>query len=218
MKRLKTTVLSTLLGMLVMEPTGQAQVTPLSPDQLRERERLLNFLSQGVTAYSQGLRSNDPQLRLNTTAPGGAWWTNTALVERLGLTEEQKSRIERTFENHRQNIVTTTMLLEKEEAQLNRLLEAEPLDKNAVQTQIDRVIQARGEMERANSAMTLEMREQLTRAQWLQLPRVGVSYTVTTTGGGGRGQRTGGGQRSPDPTGTGTTPQPGGRRGGRGPQ
>jgi hypothetical protein len=216
MKRFSNTVLSTLFGVSLMGTAGHAQgVAPLTPDQLRERERLFNLLSQAVTNLYQGQTTDRPvALRLNTTTTGGAWWTNTALVERLGLTEEQKSRIERTFENHKQNIVTTTTQLEKEELQLNRLLEAEPLDKNAVQTQIDRVIQARGEMERANSAMTLEMREQLTRAQWLQLPRVGVAYTIGTTGGGGRGA----GQRSPAPPGTGTTPQPGGRRGGRGPQ
>src|SRR5439155_1830032 len=83
--------------------------------------------------------------------------------------DDQKAKIERAFENHPLRIVSNTELLEKEEAQLARLLEAEPLDRNAVLTQIDHVTQARGEMERENSAMTLEMREQLTRTQWMQL-------------------------------------------------
>jgi len=118
------------------------------------------------------------------TWPTGAWWTNTALVQQLGLTDDQKTKIERTFENHRQSIVSSTALLEKEEAQLGRLLEAEPLDRNAVLTQIDRVVQARGEMERASAAMTMEMREILTRVQWMQLQgspqtRVRVGANVT---------------------------------------
>jgi TonB family protein len=100
---------------------------------------------------------------------GGAWWTNPALIQRLGLTDDQRAKLDRAFENHRQKIVLSTAVLEKEEAQLARLLEAETIDRSAVFTQIDRVTQARGEMERANSAMTLEMREQLTRAQWMQL-------------------------------------------------
>jgi len=99
----------------------------------------------------------------------GAWWTNTAVIQRLGLTDDQKAKIERAYENHRQNIVSTSSTLEKEEAQLAKLLEAENVDRTAVQSQIDRIIQARGEVERANSAMTLEMREYLTRAQWMQL-------------------------------------------------
>src|SRR5204862_606411 len=81
----------------------------------------------------------------------GAWWMNTALMQRLGITDEQRGKIERTFENHRQAILSTTDLLEKEEAQLARLLDTESIDRNAVFTQIDRVIQARSEMERASA-------------------------------------------------------------------
>jgi len=136
---------------------------------------------------------------------GGAWWTNTNLISRLGITDEQKARIERAYENHRQGITAATAQLEKEEVQLGRLLEAEPLDKNAVLSQIDRVVQARGEVERTSAAMTLEMREQLTRAQWMQLPQqnqprgtftTGRPYTTNEAPAGGR---TGGGQRQPAP-------------------
>jgi Spy/CpxP family protein refolding chaperone len=114
----------------------------------------------------------------------GAWWTNTALVQRLGLTEDQKTRIQRAFENHRVNLESSKTLLEKEEGQLARLLEAETLDRGAILSQVDRVTQARSEMERTNSVMTLEMREVLTRAQWMQLPQRSVAVSWTTRGGG----------------------------------
>lgn len=100
---------------------------------------------------------------------------NTALMQRLGITDDQKAKIERTYENHRQAILSTTDQLEKEEALLARLLDAEPVDRNAVLTQIDRVTQARSEMERAGAVMTLEIREHLTRAQWEQLPRANAT-------------------------------------------
>jgi Spy/CpxP family protein refolding chaperone len=118
--------------------------------------------------------------RVVRTQVAGAWWTNGALMQRLGLTNDQKVKIERTFENHRVSIVSTTNLVEKEEAQLARLMETEPVDRNALFAQIDRVIQARSEMERANAAMTVEIREHLTRAQWLLLPR--TSLTITPAG------------------------------------
>jgi Spy/CpxP family protein refolding chaperone len=130
-----------------------------------------------------GPQNDTRAVRIQTS--GGAWWMNTALMQLLGITDEQKAKIERTFENHRQAIVSSTDALEKEEAQLARLLDAEPVDQNAVYTQIDRVVQARGEMERINSVMTLEMRQHLTRAQWDQLSR-----TNFTTGAAGRGGRT----------------------------
>src|SRR5262245_35198190 len=62
----------------------------------------------------------------------GAWWMNSALMQRLGITDEQRARIERTFENHRQAILSTTDTLEKEEAALGRLLDADPIDRNAI--------------------------------------------------------------------------------------
>jgi hypothetical protein len=115
------------------------------------------------------------------TTIGGAWWTNTALVQQLGLTDDQKAKIEKAYENHRQNIVSSTQLLDKEEAQLGKLLDADSIDRNAVYTQIDRVVHARSEMERENSAMTMEMRESLTRTQWMQLQAAPQWITGTGT-------------------------------------
>jgi Spy/CpxP family protein refolding chaperone len=108
---------------------------------------------------------------------------NTVLMQRLGITDEQRAKIEKTFDSHRPAIVSATDLLEKEEAQLARLLDAESIDRNAVFSEIDRVIQARSEMERANALMTLEMREYLTRTQWEQLPRMNFSTTAAVPGG-----------------------------------
>jgi len=218
MKRYKNTVCCVVSMVLLCAATVRAQVVriqnPAEPDEERRRIRLL------LDEYNlrlQGFQARGPQLdglnvnRVVTAQVPGAWWTNTALVERLGLTDDQKAKIERTFENHRQNILSATAQLEKEELTLNRLLEAETIDRNAILSQIDRVVQARGEVERTNSAMTLEMREHLTRDQWMQLPRTstgtGVFYGVR--GGGGRGG-------APAPGTTTPPPGAGGRRGGRG--
>jgi Spy/CpxP family protein refolding chaperone len=117
-----------------------------------------------------------------------AWWTDTALMTRLGLSDVQKARIENTFQAHRQNLTTSKDALEKEEAQLSKLLEADPIDRPSVLTQINKVIQARSDMERTNATMTLEMREQLTRAQWTQLQAQPAGQVgLRVRGGGGRG-------------------------------
>jgi hypothetical protein len=109
-------------------------------------------------------------LRSIANQPNAAWWTNAALVARLGLTAEQMKKVEATFDQYRQAIVQNTTDLAREEAALERLLETDPLEPaKIISPQIDRVIQARGELERTNSKMTLEMRQSLTRAQWVQL-------------------------------------------------
>src|SRR5439155_7327226 len=142
---------------------------------------------------------------------GGAWWTNTALVARLGITDEQKAKIERAFENHRQKLASDTELVNKEEAALNRLLQTEPIDRNAILSQTDRVIFARGELERENSAMTLEMRESLTLAQWMQVPQPNVELRTVryATAPGLRGAT------PPAPAGAGGRGGPGQRSGGQ---
>jgi Spy/CpxP family protein refolding chaperone len=103
-----------------------------------------------------------------------AWWTDAALMTRLGLTDVQKARIESTFQAHRPNLALAKAALESQEAQLARLLNLDSIDRAAVQLQGSRVIQARAELERVNYAMTLEMREQLTLAQWTQLQTPGA--------------------------------------------
>ena len=121
--------------------------------QLRELERFINRAGAPVVV----------------TVVSGAWWSNATLGNQLGLTDDQKARILKSFENHRLTMESNKASLEKEESQLARLLEADAVDRNAAIAQIYRVANARAEMERTNATMTLEMREHLTRAQWTQL-------------------------------------------------
>ena len=107
---------------------------------------------------------------INGSPVNAAWWTNAPLVARLGLTDDQKKKIEATFEQYRQTLVQNRTDLEREESVLNRMLEAETLEPaKTILSQTEKVIQARAEMERTNSKMTLEMRQNLSRAQWVQL-------------------------------------------------
>jgi Spy/CpxP family protein refolding chaperone len=142
----------------------------------------------GQTAGGFGGPSNEVVVgRILTGAPA-AWWTDTALTTRLGLSDVQKARVENIFQTHRQNLTTSKDSLEREEAQLSKLLEADSIDRPSVFTQINKVIQARSDMERVNATMTLEMREQLTRAQWTQLQAQPTGHgQVGARGGGGRG-------------------------------
>jgi Spy/CpxP family protein refolding chaperone len=94
-----------------------------------------------------------------------AYW----LFARLKLTEDQKARVKQTLESHRASVDSSQQRLQQEEAALNYLLEAEPIDRDVVLSQIDRVIHARAEMERTNAVMTLEMREYLTYSQWMRV-------------------------------------------------
>jgi len=197
----------------------QAQSGTLSPQAQEDITRAQEAQQRALKAEASALQAQQlqqgggrgtPQVATpfgpaplpRTGTIGGAWWTNAALVSQLGLSDEQKTKIERAYENHKQTLTANTQALDKEEAQLAKLLAADPIDRNAVLNEIDRVVQARGDLERTNSAMTLEMREALTAAQWGQLqapPTAGRIYTpfgpIAKFRAGGPGQRSGGGQR-----------------------
>ena len=160
MKRNLNTAPAILLGLLLIASTAHAQGT--NDDQinmLRELERAKNLEERRVA------RTDISSSVIN----GGAWWTNSTIIAGLGLSEDQRARIGRAFDTHSRTIINNTSMLEKEETQLARLLEAESLDRGAVLSQTNRVIQARSEVERETAVMTLEMREQLSRPQWMKL-------------------------------------------------
>ena len=179
---------------IAQQPIRSTLSSPRPPAAYRVRTPTPQFavVSQQPREQSTEDRLNVPllSLRVPTQQPGGGgtlavrafrlrtlnwqtgiWWPNPAQLAGLGLTDEQKARIDKTLESYNQNIASNAEQLEKEETQFAQLLEADPIDRGALLTQLDRVIQARGEMERTNAAMTLEMREYLTHAQWMQLPR-----------------------------------------------
>jgi Spy/CpxP family protein refolding chaperone len=169
MKRLRGRVPAILFAVFLVNATVHAQgraTQDETVERLREQERARNLVARTVP---------NPNLN-NAPISGGAWWTNNDVVVGLGLSEDQKARIERAFESHSRTIVFNSGLLEKEEMQLARLLEVDSIDHTAVLNQTNRVIQERTEMERETAVMTLEMREQLTRTQWMKLQAMETQF------------------------------------------
>jgi len=101
--------------------------------------------------------------------PRGRWWTDPALVQKLGLTADQEKRIDSQFQQSRLKLIDLSAALQKEEAIMEPLLEADRPDEAQVLAQIDRVAQARAELEKANARMLLGFRGVLTQEQWKKL-------------------------------------------------
>jgi protein CpxP len=126
-----------------------------------------------------GMRPNRPPMeRAFHAGPRGRWWTDPALVQKLGLTPDQQKRIDTLFQQNRLKLIDLSAGVQKEEAQLEPLLEADRPDESQVLAQIDRVAQARAELEKANARMLLGFRGVLTLDQWKKLqaeepPRLG---------------------------------------------
>src|SRR5258708_2570691 len=101
--------------------------------------------------------------------PPGRWWDDPDFVKKLGLSDDQQKKMDELFNSARLKLIDLFAAVQKEEAIMEPLVAADPPDENKLLAQIDRVAQARAELEKANARMLLGIRSQLTHEQWLKL-------------------------------------------------
>ena len=107
---------------------------------------------------------------MGPVGPGmGKWWKNSELMQKLGVSDAQVQKIEKIFQEHRLQLIDLHAALEKQEATLEPLIEADQPDEAQVVTQIDKVAQARANLEKSNAQMLLAIRRVLTAEQWKKL-------------------------------------------------
>ena len=132
-------------------------------------------------------------------APAGVWWRSPAVVQRLALTADQTKKMDGIFEQSRLQLIDLKANVEKQNAMLEPLLSANPPDTTKAMAQIDKVAEARAELEKANAKMLLGLRGVLTPDQWTKLHAgrgaggfggpgaVGAQSSAPSAGGAGRG-------------------------------
>jgi Spy/CpxP family protein refolding chaperone len=115
-------------------------------------------------------RDHRPPMEQALRAPApGRWWHDSHLVEKLGLTPDQQKKMDDIFQQHRLRLIDLNAALQKEETIMEPLVGAEQPDESKILAQIDRVAQARAELEKANARMLLGIRRALTQDQWKKL-------------------------------------------------
>jgi Spy/CpxP family protein refolding chaperone len=91
------------------------------------------------------------------------------MVERLKLTDAQRKSMDDIMMAHRAKLIDLRANLEKAELAMEPLMSADEPNDAATIAQIDKVVAARGELEKANARFLLEIREKLTPDQWKQV-------------------------------------------------
>jgi len=169
-----------------------------------------NFRSRSMTANRGFHDSREEGMSGGfRIAPMGMWWKSPTIVQRLTLTPDQVKRMDGIFQQSRLQLIDLRANVQKQEVMLEPLLSANPLDTARAQAQIDKVAEARADLEKANAHMLLGIRAVLTPDQWTRLSA--------------RGQGRLSGTGAPDPQGAPATAPPapptgGTRARGRGPQ
>lgn len=110
-----------------------------------------------------------PMNRAMRMGPRGKWWSDPATAQRLGLTADQQKKMDELFQESRLKLIDLSAALRKQEAILEPLLAADRPDEAKILSQIDRIAQARAELEKANARMLLGIRNMLTPDQWKRL-------------------------------------------------
>lgn len=99
----------------------------------------------------------------------GRWWNDPRLSQQLGLTDDQKKKMDDIFQQHRLNLIDLDANLEKQEVMLGPMIGADQPNEEQTLAQIDKVAQARAELEKANARMLFDIRKTLTPEQWQKL-------------------------------------------------
>ena len=99
-------------------------------------------------------------------ATGGSWWRNPGTIDRLHLTPEQQKKLEDVFQQNRVRMIDETAAVQREEVIMEQLMAADSLDVAKLRPQIDKVAEARAQLEKTNANMLLDMRVVLTKEQW----------------------------------------------------
>ena len=150
------------------------------------------LILSAVNALAQGPpppRPNRPPMeRAMQRGPGGRWWDNPEMAERLALSSDQQKKMDDIFQQNRLRLIDLTAALQKEEIKLEPLLDSDTPDEEKVLAQIDRVAQSRAELEKANARFLLGIRRVLTSEQWKKLQAEGPPRGPGRPGMPGRGR------------------------------
>ena len=116
-----------------------------------------------------GMHRPPMERALGLYGPQGRWWNDQALITRLKLTDDQRKAMDTILLNHREKLVDMRAAVEKAELEMEPLMQDDQPNEARVLEQIDKVAQARAELEKANARFLLAIRSKLSPDQWKEL-------------------------------------------------
>ena len=140
-----------------------------------ERLLLVAALFLPLTMFAQGPPPGGPGPHRMMPPPGGGhgmmgeWWKNSELAQKLHLTDQQKTQLDKVFYDHRMKLIDFQADLEKQDLKLQTLLDEDTPNESQVSTQVDQELAAKSKLEREFTMMNLDLRKVLSVEQWRKL-------------------------------------------------
>jgi len=103
----------------------------------------------------------------------GTFWRNPEWISMLDLSADQQKKMDDIFQQYRLKLIDLNASLQKEELILEPLLggtKPSPDAEAKIMSQVDRIAEARAELEKANSRMLVNILQVLNTDQWSKLP------------------------------------------------
>jgi periplasmic protein CpxP/Spy len=127
--------------------------------------------AQGPPEGGLGMGPHRPPMEREMGPRGehARWWNDQRTVDKYKLTDSQRKSMDDLYQQHRVTLVDLHATLEKAELAMEPMMQEDQPDEGKILSQIDRVAQARAELEKANARMLLDLRKQLTPEQWKQI-------------------------------------------------
>jgi Spy/CpxP family protein refolding chaperone len=104
--------------------------------------------------------------------PEGKWWKRPRIAAEIGLSPEQAREIESVFIRSRGKLIDLKAELEKRQGELQDSIEDSSADRDDVAERIEKVEDARAELQKARALMLLDMKQVLRQEQWERLNRL----------------------------------------------
>lgn len=105
-------------------------------------------------------------------AQGSKWWQDETIQRKLALTLDQSRRIEDVFQSAVPDLRRNKHQLDAVETELARLVEGGGAEDAVLVQQVDRVEEARAELNKTRSVMLLRMRRILSTDQCVKLDAI----------------------------------------------
>jgi hypothetical protein len=97
--------------------------------------------------------------------PQGRWWDDRSVVANIGINRQQQKKMDSIFDSHRPAIVNSYKTFLKAQENLQNVNKAAHPDQAKVFAAIDAVNQARADLQKAASAMLLQIRGEMSPDQ-----------------------------------------------------
>ena len=115
--------------------------------------------------------SNQPVHNGPMFAPSWRFWDDKKTVKNLNLRPDQQKRMDDLFDSSKDNLASLYDNLQREQQRYNSMPREDLQDETKVFAQIDRVTQARADLEKARAHLFVQIRKEMDPPQLAELDR-----------------------------------------------